>query len=97
MVRIIQLLCPLRHCIVAGAYEGAEAPNESVMVGFRADVQKLLDSNAINPWCGICHSRVWHYEDGRTKFATMEEAQPFIDQTQRENEATRRMFANSQN
>lgn len=75
-VRMIQLLCPSRHCIVAAAYESNSGePDLATLSDFKGQVQKL----GLNPWCGICGSRDLKYEDMATKFATMEEAKPHIE------------------
>jgi hypothetical protein len=82
-VRIVQLLCPKRHCIVATAYEspdGEMLPEMTVRLreGFEEMVQK-----GANPWCGICQSRDLRPEDQPTVFATMVEAWPFLAENAR--------------
>lgn len=79
--RIVQLLCPQRHCIVATAYEspdGAEMPemSERLLEWFA----KLLAAGA-NPWCDICHSRNLKPEDRATRFATLAEAKPHLKES----------------
>lgn len=84
-VRIVQLLCPARHCIVGAAYEAAseaDAAQTQMLAG-------LIHSGAIKAWCGICGSRELHFEDAATRFATMAEAQPHVDRLQDENVITR--------
>ncbi len=74
-VRIVQLLCPLRHCVVALAYQtsdGAEQPQMAARM-----MEGFADSGA-NPWCGLCHSRNLNPEDRPTMFATMEDAAPYL-------------------
>lgn len=88
-VRIIQLLCPQRHCIVAIAYEspnGEEIPENA---------QKLNDglkSHGLNPWCGICGSKQLQCEDRATGFRTLQEAQPHLEANERAQAITREFF-----
>jgi hypothetical protein len=97
-VRILQVLCPTRHCIVATAYESPDGePNPEFMEQAQAAVAALIETNQINPWCGICHSRDWRYEDERTKFQTMDEAQPHLEELGRRQEATREYFRMGRN
>lgn len=91
-VRIVQLLCPQRHCILATAYEsadGAEIPEiaERVKEKFGS-----LVNDGVNPWCGICKSRDLHPEDKPTTFATMAEALPFLEELSRRQALTREYF-----
>lgn len=97
-VRIIQLLCPARHCMMAVAYESAtgealpdkmQAFQESVKIGFGARV--------FNPWCGICRSHQLVYEDGATIFKTMEEAMPFLREMEKRQAWTRKFFEGGRN
>jgi thiol-disulfide isomerase/thioredoxin len=92
-VRIVQLLCPQRHCVLATAYEspdGAELPE----IGARLDGQfkSLTDRGEMNPWCGLCRSRNLHAEDRATRFETMTEAMPHLEELARQNAATREYF-----
>jgi hypothetical protein len=50
----------------------------------RAIVERAVANKVMNPWCGICHSRDLTYEDGRTRFRTIEEARPFLEANERE-------------
>ena len=92
-VRIIQLLCPSRHCVIAGAYEspdGTEIAEETERLYVRFAVLVLLDG--LNPWCGICQSKILAPEDRATDFTTMAEAMPFTKQSEAEQAATRAFF-----
>lgn len=77
-VRIVQLLCPSRHCVVATAYESEDGEpipefTDRLRASFEARVVKEL-----NPWCGLCRSTALTYEDEPTVFRTMAEALPFL-------------------
>ncbi|HTA46405.1 MAG TPA: hypothetical protein VK789_28375 [Bryobacteraceae bacterium] len=101
MVHIVQCLCPQRHCIIALAYE-APTDADYNFVEISKDAMKALVDEAVkegrlNPWCGICHSREWHYEDGVTRFSTVAEAQPELDRVHHENAIARRVLQGQRN
>ena len=54
----------------------------------------MVGSGTINPWCGLCKAPIesWRYELGRTRFASMAEAEPVLRQSEREQSAVRRIF-----
>jgi hypothetical protein len=90
MVRIVQCLCPSRHCIMAIAYlpgitSTPDVSDEDITLteANAADHLRLMVEDAVgagwlDPWCGICRSRDFHYEDGRTAFQTLAEAYPVM-------------------
>jgi len=91
-VRIVQLLCPARHCILAIAYESLDGNaipyvTDHLFTAFTRALQV-----GMNPWCGICDSRDLTYEDQPTRFATILEAQPHLAEAARRNAATREYF-----
>lgn len=87
-VWLTQCLCPQRHAItaVAGEYRDTATPPKVLEELARQQVTYLLAIRAINPWCGLCHATVdtWRYETNRTRFATMVEAAPVLERSQRE-------------
>ena len=86
MVRLVQCLCgPNRHAILALAYQ--EGQVEDAVGILHRQMEELIASRGINPWCGICHARQegWQYEDGPTKFETLEEARPALEEIQQAN------------
>lgn len=88
-VRIVQLLCPQRHCITALAYEtetGAEDPAKTELL--RSTLRELN----LDPWCGICRADNLVYEDRPTRFETMTEAAPHIERLAAQNAALARFF-----
>lgn len=97
-VRIVQLLCPSRHCIVAAAYESADGePDPAMAAHMKGMFDAGVKTGALNPWCGICGSReLWH-EDMPTRFQTMEEARPVIEEEERKQAATREMLRAGRN
>jgi hypothetical protein len=79
--------------VLAIAYDPAELPTEEAMQGLKELVgQAVFVDRTINDRCAICGSRAsqWFYEDGATKFTTIEEAKPELENTERAN-----MIANS--
>lgn len=77
-VYITQCKCPHEHCIVAVAWEGEESEKEQQEREFKDGMQKVFDSRALNPWCGLCLSREFHYSTHRTVWKTVEEAKPHL-------------------
>lgn len=87
-VWICQCLCPDRHAIMAAVNEAEnEAHAQHLKTELRRQVLGLLKAGALNPWCAICGAKLatWRYELGRSRFATMEEAMPHMQQSQAEN------------
>jgi hypothetical protein len=102
MIHIVQLLCPSRHCIVAAAYDPADAagtgPLPRPLGGedlLRAQFDQLVAAKAINPWCGICGSKTLTYEDRATRFETMAEATPAIRASEEAQRQTREFIERS--
>jgi len=67
---------------------------EALIERLRTQVRRTIGSGTINPWCGLCHAPAerWRYEVGRTRFASMAEAEPVLRQSEREQSAVRRLF-----
>ena len=82
----MQCLCPSRHCLLAIAYEeGGDLTPESASKGLKALVEINCQQGLMNPWCGICGSRDLKYEDGVTRYQSIEEAKPHLEETERLN------------
>lgn len=96
MIHIVQCLCPDRHCVIAVAYDDAETSGEEAQRQLQALLKNAVDQRVINPWCGICQSRDFYYEDGVTRFRTMEEAMPALEQGQRDQLASRALINEAQ-
>jgi hypothetical protein len=94
-VWIAQCLCPDRHCIIASAGEAeSEAEVEAIRAGLRRMIVEGLRSGTLTGWCGLCGAKraTWRYEVGRTRFASMAEAQPALDRLEAENLLTRAVW-----
>lgn len=85
MVYIIQCLCPNRHAIYAIAYESKDMPHDVAMAVFQQQIEEWIATKTINPWCGICNSRNWTYEQRRTKYGSMEQAKVELKRLELEN------------
>lgn len=86
MVHIVQLLCPVRHCLLSAAYEQG--------IGSFEESRKMLEDmigpkGAFNARCEICGSVILHFEDAPTTFATLKEAMPSLMESQSKQMATR--------
>src|SRR5579859_796297 len=95
-VWLAQCLCPGRHAVLAATCEaetleeaqhGALEPLKSTIVG-------LLAAKTLNPWCALCHAPAtdWFFETGRTRFASMAEAEPVLQQLQAEQVIANALF-----
>ena len=97
MVRLVQLLCPSRHCVLALPYVPGESPvpdttvflTEENAAGFLKEGFDELVGAGLQAWCGLCHSRELVYEDRETKFRTMDDALPELQEEAAKNNATR--------
>lgn len=92
MIHIIQCLCPERHAILAVAYDDAATTGAEALQMFQSMVLVAVDGGGLNPWCGICQSREWFYEDGVTRFRTLAEAKPFLEQCAADQLASRALI-----
>jgi hypothetical protein len=77
-VRIVQMLCPERHCVVATAYESPDGELIPEMTERLEERFRELCSMGANADCAICRSRNLHCEDAATIFTTMQEAEPAL-------------------
>jgi hypothetical protein len=88
-VHLIQLLCPKRHCIIAMPYLSEQKRGKERTI----DLIKAAEAARVfNPWCGICGSRDLVYEEGKTTFATLEEAMPLLRQLEADNLLSRQLL-----
>jgi hypothetical protein len=89
MIHIVQCLCPQRHCIMAVAYDDVTTNGADALEQLEAVMKEAIERHMLNPWCGICQSRDFFYEDGVTRFTTMEEARPHLERSGADQIATR--------
>lgn len=89
VIYIIQCLCPNRHAIYATVYDPEELPHDVAMATMQQQIEEWIAKKTINPWCGICQSRDWTYEQRKTKYKSMEEAKAEMKQLELENMLSR--------
>lgn len=93
MIRITQWLCPMRHCIIALAWD----PKRTTEAEMVERGEGYFQSGAVLRKCGICGSDIIRHETGVTKFATMQEAHPHLKVIERANKAAMQMFRERKN
>jgi hypothetical protein len=100
-VRIVQCLCPQRHCWAAAPYLSANGlPEPDKIDGLRQRIAKILEAagkKRDDLCCGLCGSRKMHYEDAATPYSTMEEAEGPIAENAARQTLTREYFRRSRN
>ena len=89
MVHLLQVLCPERHCLFALTYEVEAESIEPHAQAARQARAVMAPGGYLNPWCGICGSHTLTLEVGVTKWQTQEEAQPHLEEQERQQIATR--------
>lgn len=97
-VYIAQLKCPNNHCVVGMAREFDSAKDADVLAtmlwgGFEA----AIALGAVKRECGICLSRDLRADVAATRFKTMEEAEPFLRQSERDQAETAALLRGSRN
>ena len=78
-IRILQLLCPSRHCLMAAVYESPDGePLARVVQSAKSQIARL----GLPMVCGICDSTDVQFEDAVTVFRSMDEARPEVERQQ---------------
>lgn len=77
MIWLTQWLCPNRHTSIALAWDDQSTTAEQI----EEEGESIYKKGLLNHWCGICRGEL-HVEHGRTRFKTMEEAQPYLERIQ---------------
>jgi hypothetical protein len=98
---IVQCLCgPARHCIMAFAYEPrADMTEANAVDRLRLFVDTAIERRMFDLWCSICHARrdEWVFEDAPLAFDSLEEARPYLEQAEKQQMLTRRIFEEGRN
>jgi hypothetical protein len=97
VIHLVQCLCPKRHCIFAIAFVHPEVTDEEATKIAKAQWQEGVESGGLNPWCALCNSQDMRFEVGQTRFGTMAEAMPHLEEMQREQIATRARLLRERN
>ncbi len=77
-VKIVQCLCPQRHCILGFASD--DHTDAELCETLKLELDKCIASQQYNPHCGVCGAKkeTWIFEVGVTKFNSMDEAMPYL-------------------
>lgn len=94
MIYLVQYLCHNRHCIIAAAYEDGKGETFATVQKQMLDRLKELKAN---PWCHICNSMTFHFEQARTKFPSMEVALPILKLAEMDNLLAREAVRKARN
>lgn len=78
-IRILQLLCPSRHCLMAAVYESADGEAQSHVV---ESAKEQIARLGLPMVCDICDSKDVQFEDAVTVFRSMAEARPEVERQQ---------------
>jgi hypothetical protein len=82
MIHIMQVLCPSRHCFMAAAWD--DTTTEQAAVAYRLGKEVGEWVAAGNPRaCALCGATDFMLDDGVTRFTTLEEARPHIEEQER--------------
>lgn len=82
MVKIVQLLCPQRHAILAAAYQEGKGSFLECCDG----IEELVGPQGpFKRKCMLCGSIDLHFEEGQTPYQTMKEAAPHLRAMQEAN------------
>ena len=85
MVKLVQLLCPKRHCIMGVAY----LDGKDTFVGVCNRIEDIIREGPLNRWCGICGSRDLKFKETTTPWKTIPEAYPHLKAAEADQIATR--------
>jgi hypothetical protein len=91
MIHIAQLLCPARHAIMGVPFDGDQLTLEEVL----KMAHVVMHNMGVQDHCGICGSTDLSWEEGVTKWKTMEEAAPFLSEVAAQQALTRAVLDNS--
>jgi len=89
-VWIAQCLCgPKRHAIMAASGMATDESDALAVLGkpLREQIEEAVRAGVVNPWCGLCGAGkdAWQYEVGRTRWRTLVEAAPHLQQAEAAN------------
>lgn len=93
MIYLTQWLCPGRHCNIALVWDTETVTEQSIL----DRGEELFRSGMLKRVCGICDSTDIRTETGKTRFKTIEEAQPQLRILERANMDAKRIFQERKN
>lgn len=77
--------------------EPVHEPSEERLEQLKSAVALMVETGAIHPWCGICRSRDWHYDTGKTRYRTLAEAEGPLRAAEVDQARSREFFKASRN
>jgi hypothetical protein len=78
-VHITKCLCPDNHLIMAFSWHEPSYTAETAVQHLKEAVEELIKGAGPRPWCSICKTNQFHYEDEVADEETAEAAMgPFI-------------------
>ena len=83
-VWLCQVKCERGHCMVGGGFDDAKCSVEQGQQATREGWAQMIASG-ITPRCRICGSEAFHTHTGRVRWATIEEAMPYLQMIQAAN------------
>lgn len=84
-VYISEYRCFHNHVILAEAWEHPAMTRTEAEAHLKRMVDLAVGIRFLNPWCGLCLSKKFHFHTWKTQYATLEEAAPFLQRTEAEN------------
>lgn len=87
MIWLSQWLCPRRHCSIGLAWNDTSDTSDHV----ERSGEELFTSGVLTRRCGICGGKL-AVTHSRSRFATMDEARPALEQLQQEQFRTRQVL-----
>ncbi len=96
-VWLAQLKCPNNHCVMALAGEIEDADTDRLVIKLHSGFDELVERRGIHRECRICKSTTLHVEVNKTRFNSLDEAQPALIESQRQQMATAEFLRQSKN
>jgi hypothetical protein len=98
-VYIGQLKCPSNHCVVGvvGEYEQDDEAKAALSLALGLMFGALVRAGTLKNEYGICHSTHLLVHVGASRFATMEEAAPFLRELEERQRFTRQYLEGGRN
>lgn len=74
MIHITKCFCPNNHVIMAFSWQEPSYTAETAVQHLQETVEELLKGAGPRPWCSVCKSREFHYQDEVAEQETVEAA-----------------------
>lgn len=94
MIKLMQLLCPSRHCFMAIAFDDEKVTEVEANLQLGMSAREHMQAHG--PACALCGSLDFHVETRRTRFTTIDEAMPMLASCEFDQLGTRDHFTGPQ-